>query len=146
MRKLMVFIGILTLSIILVGCTGDEEVKTPPSFVSVMVDGSDPVSDGNLVPFYKAKQESTVITVEMTNPDNVEVTAIVINGYNYLALRFTETSTATVKTFTMPAGTTLGPRDYSVDEIVYMDGDTSKSSRNFSQNELQLYFYKYTPT
>ncbi|MEC9484755.1 MAG: hypothetical protein UMR38_02630, partial [Candidatus Izemoplasma sp.] len=146
MRKIFIIIGMFVLSLGLYGCQEDGETVTPPSFVSFTVDNQVPVEDGELVTFFKEKQAETLIKVELTNPDNVLIKSIVINGYNYHSTRFTDASTSTLKVFPMSAGTTLGASEYTIDEITYMDGETVKSVRGFDNNAFKLYVYKDEPT
>ena len=138
MRKILMVLGIVLLSVGLYGCQDDGETLTPPSFVRFTVDNQVPVEDGELVTFFKEKQEQTLIKVELTNPDNVLIKSIVINGYNYHSTRFTDASTSTLKVFPISAGTTLGESEYTIDEITYMDGETEKTVRGFSDNVFKL--------
>jgi hypothetical protein len=146
MKKIMIIIGMMITSLALVGCQDDPEAVTAPTFAGFTVDGTNPTEGGSLTTFYKEKQASTVISIQIQNPDSVQIKSIKINGYDYHSARFTEDSTDTVKTFIMSAGSTLGSTTYSIDEITYMDGDTEKSIRNFTSNEFELYVYKDLPT
>ncbi|MCF7925591.1 MAG: hypothetical protein K9L26_03560 [Candidatus Izimaplasma sp.] len=146
MRKVLIIIGVFVLSLGLYGCQEEGSTLTAPTFVGFTVDNQPPVEDGTLKTFYKEKQEQTLIKVEMTNPDNVLIKSIVVNGYKYHSTRFTDASTATLKVFPMNAGSTLGETEYTIDEITYMDGDTEKAVRNFDDNAFIIYVYKGEPS
>lgn len=146
MRKFMIILGIMITSIVLVGCQDDGESITPPTFVGFTIDGEEPVIDGSLKTFYKNKDEETLIEIQIQNPDNTTIKSVVINGYDYHSSRFSEESTDSIKVFVMSAGDDLGQTIYSIDEINYMDGDSEKPIRNFTDNEFVLYVVKTMPT
>ena len=146
MRKLMIIVGIMITSIVLVGCQDEPENVTAPTFVGFTIDGEEAVEGGSLKTFYKEKDEDTVITIQIQNPDNAQIKSVVINGYDYHSSRFSEESTDTIKIFVMSSGDDLGQTIYSIDEINYMDGDSEKPIRNFPNNEFVLYVYKTMPT
>ena len=103
MKRLMSIVSILSITFFLIACGEDEASITPPSYQSILIDGENPVSDGVLQTFYKQKEESILVQVNISNPDNAEITSIKINGINYRTNRFTENSTSTTIEFSMLA-------------------------------------------
>ena len=110
MKKILILVGMLLISFTLVACGDDIATVTPPSFSGLTVDGVAPLADGELVTFYKAKNETILIEVSLNNPDGLTISSIIIDGYNYFASRFTEASTTSTIYFEMSAGTTLGQK------------------------------------
>lgn len=146
MRKMLILVGMLLISFVLVAC-GDDVVKaTPPTFIGLRIDGTTPVVDGELVPYYKGKNDIILVEVNLKNPDDLLITSIVIDGYNYFASRFLETSTNTVIYFEMSAGTTLGIKTLSLDKIIYKSGAISETVLVSNDNEFIKYVYKNIPT
>lgn len=146
MRKTLILLGMLFISFILVACDGELASVTPPSFVSFRVDGTNPEVDGELVTYYKGKSDVILIEVNISNPDLLLITSINIDGYNYFASRFTEESTRTTIYFEMSAGTQLGEKVLSLDEIAYKNGDISEKVLVSSNNEFNRYVFKTMPT
>jgi hypothetical protein len=147
MKKLLTLVGVLSLLLVLVGCTsGGDQAITPPSFVGVSVDNTNPYNGTDYTLYYKEKNESTKIGVEISNPSNLEIRAIVINGYSYRYSTFTEDSTNSEIYFFMDAGDTLGLTEYTVDDIEYFDGADTKDVLVEDNNEFHLYVYKDLPT
>lgn len=146
MRKMLILVGMLLVSFTLVACTDDTPVVTPPTFISMTVDGIAPVSDGELITFYKGKTEAINIEVNINNPDGLVITSVIIDGYNYFASRFADSSTASKIVFEMSAGSVLGPKTLSLDEITYKDGNNTKSVLVSTNNIFNKYVFKNTPT
>ena len=146
MRKTLILVGIVLISFLLVACGEDVATVTPPTFNSFTVDGTAPVVDGELVTYYKGKNEAILIEVNINNPDSLLITSIIIDGYNYFASRFLAESTRTTIYFEMSAGTTLGEKVLSLDEIVYKNGDISETVTVSSNNEFIKYVFKNLPT
>ncbi len=147
MKKILVILGIFTLGLALVGCTGKSEVVTPPSLVSIMVNEEAPLENGVFKLFYQAKSETVIVKVTLNNPENLEITSIVINGNNYRSHNFINNSSRSVMYFELNTGSQLGEKTWTINEIVYKDGDNSESVREFSVNEkFKSYVYKEVPT
>ena len=146
MRRIMLVLGMMVTALILVGCTGQGEGLTPPSFVSVKVEDTDPVSGGDFVTFFRAKEQTVTVEVTLNNPDNVNIKSIVIDGYTHTSARFLDQSTRTRIYIDVNVGTTLGQKIYSVDRINYLDGETSLAVSVTTNNEFEIYVYKDVPT
>jgi len=172
MKKLFTFFGIFLLFTVLVGCTsGGDLVVTAPSFVGVSVDNTNPFNGTDYELYYKEKNESTLIEVVLNNPDNLDIRAILINGYSYRSNTFLKgddlapntttdngvpcvpngeeanyISTSKKIYFCMSAGDTLELTEYTVDNIEYFDGSDTKDVRVQSNNEFHLYVYKELPS
>lgn len=147
MKKLLSILGVLTLVFILTACTGSQSnTLTAPTFVGVSIDGTNPNNGTELTLFYKEKNASARVGVELNNPDNLEIRAVVINGYSYKYTRFTEDSTTSAVYFDMSAGDTLGLGEYEIDDIDYFDGKDVKTTLVTSNNEFNLYVYKTLPS
>jgi hypothetical protein len=127
MKKLLTFIGIFSLLLVLSACseTSSQQV-TAPSFVGIQIDGENPQDGSGLVPFYKEKNEPTLVRVELDNPSNVEIRYITISGYSYARTKFLEGFTEEVIEFYLDPGATIGSRTYSVDDIEYFDGTNTR--------------------
>ncbi len=145
MRKLFIFLGIMVISLVLVGCNTGNDVNTPPSYTGLQVEATNPVDGTEFVPFYRAKNDTVEIEVSLTNPDNLTIKSVVINGITYNSHRFLEKSTFSTIYFEMGVGTELGETIYSVDKISYLDGENTKSIEGFSNNEFTVYVYKDLP-
>lgn len=146
MRRIMLVLGMMVTALILVGCTGQGEGLTPPSFVSVKVEDTDPVSGGDFVTFFRAKEQTVTVEVTLNNPDNVNIKSIVIDGYTHTSARFLDQSTRNRIYIDVNVGTTLGEKIYSVDRINYLDGETSLAVSVTTNNEFKIYVYKDVPT
>ena len=146
MRKIFIFLGIVIISLVLVGCNGESAVVTPPSYTGVKIENTDPVDDTELVTFYRAKQQTLLVEVSVLNPDKLSLKSVVINGITYNSHRFSAASTSTKIYFEMNVGSTVGGIEYSVDRITYLDGNNTKTVEGFSDNEFYVYVYKSSPT
>jgi hypothetical protein len=146
MRKLFLLLGIMVTSLVLVGCNGSQDASTPPSFTGIRVENANPVDGTELVRFYKQKESTVLVEISISNPSNLDIKSIVINGYTYISSRFTEASTSTTIYFNVDVGTSLGEKIYSVDRINYLDGDNTKTVEGFENNEFSVYVYKEVPT
>lgn len=145
MKKLLIFIGILILTLTLSACNDSETETTPPIFAAVTIEGTNP-SDGTVLStYYKGKRDDLTVGIELVNNSNFIINSIVINGKNYRFTRFTAQSTSTNIIFDMSVGSTLEETIYSVDEIIYQDGNTTKSVYVDENNEFKVYVYKDTP-
>ncbi|MBN2604417.1 MAG: hypothetical protein JXR62_01180 [Bacilli bacterium] len=145
MRKILIFLGVILISLTLAGCNNDVEI-TVPVYTGVTIEGELPAVAGELTTFYKAKNDVVRVEIAILNPSNVPISSIVIDGYKYFSARFTEDSTNQLVKFDMNTGTTLGEKVYSIDEVVYDDGPLSKSVEVNSNNTFKVYVYKNTPT
>ncbi|AIO19327.1 hypothetical protein KQ51_01451 [Candidatus Izimaplasma bacterium HR1] len=145
MRKLFIFLGIMVISLVLVGCTGSAEDKTPPSFTGIRVEDTNPMDGTDYVTFYRAKQDTVLIEIGLDNPDNLTVKSVVINGITYNSHRFTESSTFSTILFEMNVGTNLEETIYSVDRVSYLDGESTLTVEGFSNNEFRVYVFKELP-
>lgn len=146
MRKILIVLSALVISLTLTACTGDQDGRTPPTFTSLRVETVSPVADGELVRFYKAKEEQILVEVRLDNPANLPIKSIVINGYTHNSTKFLPSSTFTVVQFYMDAGRDLAETVYSVDRINYLDGENSLHTTVSSNNEFAIYVYKDAPT
>jgi hypothetical protein len=146
MRKLFLLLGIMVTSLVLVGCNGSQDAVTPPSFTGIRVENANPVDGTELVRFYKQKESTVLVEISISNPSNLDIKSIVVNGYTYISSRFTEASTSTTIYFNVDVGTTLGEKIYSVDRINYLDGDNTKIVEGFENNEFSVYVFKEVPT
>lgn len=147
MKKLMSVITVLFLLVVLAACgdTGDVTI-TPPSLSGVTVDNTDPFDGSNYELYYKEKNESTLIGIELNNPSNLEIRAIYINGYSYRYNTFTDDSTNNQIYFYMTSGENLEETAYTVDEIEYFDGADTRDVIVNTNNEFHLYVYKDLPS
>lgn len=146
MRKLFIFLGIMVISLVLVGCTGGDTVSTPPSYTGIKVEDANPVDGTDFVTFYRAKHETVEVEIGIENPDTLTIKSVVINGITYNSHRFLEKSTFSTIYFDMSVGTALEETVYSVDKISYLDGENTKSIEGFSNNEFSVYVYKDLPS
>jgi len=145
MRKLFIFLGIMLISLVLVGCNGTTAEVTPPSYTGILVESTNPLDGTEFVTFYRAKQETVLVEVGVTNPDNLTIKSIVINGITYNSHRFTEESSNTTIYFEMSVGSIVGPTTYSVDRISYLNGENTFNVENFTNNLFEVYVYKEAP-
>ena len=145
MRKLFIFLGIMVISLVLVGCTIGEGTITPPSYTGIRIEETNPVDGTDFVTFYRAKNETVEVEIGITNPSNLTIKSVVINGITYNSHRFLDKSTFSTVYFEMSVGTTLEETVYSVDKISYLDGENTKSIEGFSNNEFSIYVYKDLP-
>lgn len=146
MKRILLFVLLLVIGITLTACTGGESVVTPPTFLEVRVENTSPSQDGNLIPFYKAKSELVLIEVRLSNPSQLAIKSIIINGYTHNSTFFLETSTEESIQFYMNVGSDLEGTTYSVDKINYIDGETSQSINVIANNEFLVYVFKSPPT
>ena len=145
MKRLFALVSILSIALFLVACGEDETNITPPSYQSILIDGENPVSEGNLQTFYKQKEESILVQVNIQNPGNAEITSIKINGINYRTNRFTENSTSTMIEFLMMAPDEHGEHLFEVDEVVYRDGAIMRGVDATSNHQFKVFVYRDLP-
>ncbi len=145
MKKLMIFLTVLVTSLTLAGCTDSGEVVVPPTYVGITVNGSSPTLDGELTTYYKGKQGIILVDVQLTNPSNVDIKSININGYTYNSSRFLEDSTNTLIKLEVNVGDVLGETVYSVDRFTYVDGETTSNVDVSGNNEFNVYVFKDFP-
>jgi len=146
MRKLLILLGVMVISLILTACTGTTGEITAPTFVGVRVEYTDPKNGDEFYTFYRAKQSTVLVEVTLSNPSDVDIKSIVIEGYTHIANKFTDNSTNEVIYFELNVGSTLGEKIYSVDRINYLDGDNSVSVNITSNNDFKVYVFKGAPT
>jgi hypothetical protein len=160
MNKLYTILGIFLLLTVLAGCTpGGETTVTPPSFVGVSVDGTNPYNGTEYVRYYKEKNENTLIEVVLNNPDNLDIRAIVVNSYSFRSNNFLNggevvegcTDGSIVSTnknvfFCMSAGDTLELTEYTVDDIEYFNGSDTLDVLVEANNEFHFYVYRGIPS
>ena len=146
MKKLFILFGIMMIGLTISGCDDTTVEVIAPTFGEVVIEGIDPFDGTNLVTFYKGRNTDLGVRITLNNPSNAQITSIVINGYNYRFTRFTEDSTNENIYFEISTGTALGETIYSVDEIVYQDGDNTKTVYVDDNNEFKVYIYKSSPT
>lgn len=145
MRKFLIIITALVMSLILTACNDDGEVIAP-TFVSVRVDNIEPVTGGEFYTYYRGKGDTVTVEVALTNPSNLKIKSVVINGYTHFSTKFDPTSTNTLITFDLDVGTTLEETIYSVDRINYLDGENNQYVTITNNNEFRVYVYKDLPS
>ncbi len=145
MKKIFILLGVILIGITLSACNGSGNI-TIPSYTGVSIDSSAPEAGGQLVTFYKPKNDVAKVEVAINNPSDVPITSILINGHKYFSAGFDETSTNQLVSFDLSVGTTLGEKTYRIDEIVYDDGSISKSVIVTSSNSFKIYTFKNAPT
>ncbi len=146
MKKIFMIITLLTFGLVLQGCgTEDSTDVTAPSFVGISIDETNPHNGSELVTFYKERNEIIEVEVTLSNPDNLEIRSIVIDGYYYRHTRFTSDSTNEVIKFEIQAGDELGEHIYSVDDIEYFDGADVKTELVSENNLFEISVYKNKP-
>ncbi len=146
MKKLLIFMAILMIGLTLSACDGTADTKVIPSYSSVMIESTNPFDGTELSIYYKGKNEDLFVRIELNNPSNFTINSIVIDGYKYRFTRFTDQSTNSIIYFYMSTGSTLEDTIYSVDEIIYQDGDNTKTVLVSENNEFKVYVYKDAPT
>ena len=146
MKRIFILLGIIVISMTLVGCTQTGEILTPPSYLGIKIENTDPVDGAELVPFYKAKYETVLVEISIDNVDGLEIKSIVINGYTYNSTRFNSNSDLDTIFFDLNVGNAAGGTTYSVDRINYIDGENSKSVSSFDNNEFKIYVINEIPT
>ena len=146
MKKLMIFMGIMMMGFTLSACSGNSGDNLPPEFISVSIDSSNPMEAGSLKTYYKEKDSGIDVEIQLLNNSNFSIHSIVINGKNYRASRFTDVSTYSYVNFEMSSGYVIQDIVYSVDEIVYQDGDKIKTVFVEENNEFKIYVSKSSPT
>ena len=144
MKKLLILMGILMIGLTLAGCDGTTEERVPPVYAGVTVESVNPFDGTQLITYYKGKRADLAVKIDVVNTSNFAISSIKINGKNYRD--FTDQSTNSVLYFNLNTGSTLGETIYSVDEIVYRDGDNTKTVYVDSNNEFEVYVYKDLPT
>ncbi len=146
MRKFLTLVTLLITALTLVGCQGQSGTTvTAPKFVGISIDDANPTNGSELVTFYKERTESIKVEVTLTNPDNLQIRSIVIDGYYYRSTRFTAQSTTSVIIFEIEAGDELGEHVFSVDDIEYFDGEDVKTNLVEANNEFKVYVFKNAP-
>lgn len=145
MKKLMIFISLLVTSLALVGCTGESDVIVAPTYQGITVNESSPVVDGELVTYYKGKLGTILVEVAFSNPSNVAIKSINIDGYTYNSSRFLDDSTPTLIKVEVNVGDVLGERTYSLDEFSYLNGESVVSLKVSASNEFKVYVFKDFP-
>ena len=145
MRKLLIMMGILMISLTLVGCDRSGEESVPPSFGSITIDNTNPFDGSELKTYYKGKNDEIAVKIELVNPSNFTINSIKIDGYNYRFYLFTDQSNNSTIYFNMNAKSTLEEKIYSVDEIIYQDGANSKTVYVENNNEFKIHVYKDLP-
>lgn len=144
MRKILIFLGVILIGLTLSGCNGNDTI-TIPQYAGVTIDGASPEVAGELTTFYTAKNAVVSVEIAVTNPSNVEISSVVINGYKYFSSRFSSDSTNKLVKFELNTGNKLGETIYSVDEVIYDDGPLSKSVQVSTNNTFKIYNFKSTP-
>jgi len=145
MKKMMIIMGIMMMGFTLSACSGNSGDKTPPAFISVTIDSSNPVEADSLKTFYKGKDSNINIGIQLSNKSNFEIYSIVVNGKNYYSRNYNDESTFAYINFDMSSGFVLGETVYSVDEIIYKDGDKIDNEFIEEDNEFKIYVYKEVP-
>ncbi len=146
MKRIFILLGIVVISMTLIGCNQTGEVATPPSYLGIKIENTNPVDGTELVPFYKAKYETVLVEISIDNSSGLEIKSIVINGYTYNSSRFNSNSDLDTIFFDLNVGDTAGGTIYSVDRINYIDGENSKSVSSFTNNEFEIYVINGIPT
>lgn len=146
MRKIFIFLGIMVISFVMVGCTTGNETKVAPTYTGLRIEETNPIDGSDFVTFYRGKQESVEVEIKLSNPDNLTIKSVVINGITYNSHRFLDKSTFSAIYFDMLVGDVLGETVYSVDKISYLDGENTKNIEGFSNNEFSVYVYKDLPS
>lgn len=145
MKKLLFMMGILMISLTLVGCDRSGEESVPPSFGSITIDNTNPFDGTDLKTYYKGKNDEIAVKIELVNPSNFTINSIKIDGYNYRFYLFTDQSNNSTIYFNMNAKSTLMEKIYSVDEIIYQVGANSKIVYVENNNEFKIHIYKDLP-
>jgi hypothetical protein len=136
----------MVISLILTACGNQTTVANPPSFTGVRIDNSETVSEGEYITFYRGKQETVLVEISLSNPSNVPIRSVKINGYTYIATKFTEESTNSLLYFYLNVGSDLADTVYTVDQISYLDGDNTINVPVTTDNGFKIYVYKDLPT
>ena len=146
MRKIMIFIGAIFLSLALIGCVPGEttDTKTPPAFESISVANQSPLEGDVLKTFYREKESTIRVEIGLTNPYQYTITSIIINGYNYRFTKFEQGSDFETIILNIPVGSSLGDSVYTVEQIQYQDGLSTKYV-NTSDVQFKVYVYKEDP-
>ena len=78
MRKILILVTVMVMTLIMAGCTGGGDLLTPPSYTTMTVNGFAPMEGGSFVTFFKGKDETVEVAITLNNPDNVNIKSIVI--------------------------------------------------------------------
>lgn len=148
MKKLLTFLGIISFLLVLSGCSSTAvKTYTEPSFVGLSIDGQNPNNGTELVTYYKEKNESIMVAIELSNPDDLEIRGIVIKDYTYGKSKFTEESTNSMIYFTLDPGDDIGLFTFDLTDINFFDGADSRDVIvDSNNNEFNVYVYKDEPT
>lgn len=146
MKKLVALLGILVLGVVLTGCTEAAAEVTPPTLTSFKIDDMAAKDGADLVTFYRGKNQTIEMDLVISNPSNLEITSIVINGYNHRVAYFKDTSTTRRVIFDLDVGTNTGELVFSIDEIKYTNGDNTERAIVSGENEFKVYIFKELPT
>jgi hypothetical protein len=145
MKKFMIFLSIMAISLALVGCTNKGETVVPPVYQGITVNGSSPVEGDELVTHFKGKQGTILVDVAFTNPSNVAIKSININGYTYNSSRFLEGSTTTLVQLEINVGDVLEETIYSIDRFSYVNGENTVNINVTVNNKFSVYVFKDFP-
>lgn len=145
MKKLMIMLSIVMMSLTLVGCTESSVTVIPPVYQGITVNGTSPVDGDILITHYEGKQGIVLVNVSFTNTGNVAIKSININGYTYNSSRFLEGSTNTLVQLEVNVGDVLQETIYSIDRFSYVNGENTVNINITGNNEFSIYVYKDFP-
>ena len=121
MKKIILF-TILAMGIFVLGaCTSTPEAElTPPVFSTIEVNGRSPIGeDAELNPFVVNRNENIRVEIFLSNPDNLPINAVSINGVSYRSHRFAGGTTNSRIIIDFSAGNTIGTTTYVLESIEY---------------------------
>lgn len=147
MKKIFVLIGMVSLGLGLVACddSGSQQTKTPPVFTEIIVEDEAPFDGTDYNTYFKEKEDTVEVEVHLLNPYTYTITSVVINDYPYRFSKFETGSNFEKIIVNVPVGSSLGDSTYILQEIVYQDGETSKTVSVSQENRFDIYVYKENP-
>ena len=147
MKKIMLF-TILAMGIFVLGaCTSTPEAElTPPVFSNIEVNGRSPIGeDTALNPFVVNRNENIRVEIFLSNPDNLPINAVSINGVSYRSHRFAGGTTNSHIIIDFSAGNTIGTTTYVLESVEYSVRGLLQTLSISQTNRYQVEVFKNMP-
>lgn len=95
--------------------------------------------------YYAGKNQDIVVNIKISNPDSFEILSFTLNGYKYQSYEFEDGSNSTDLYLTVSTGDVEGLKEYTIDNIKYVDGTEIKDVIIDGDETVEVSVYKDIP-
>ena len=148
MKKVIFSFLVIAVFLVLWGCgPDDEEELIIPQFSHLVVEERSPVVDGELEPYIVNKNQVIRVEVHFTNPSNLAINSVTVNGTRFFSNRFEEGTSNQRVVLELNVGQITGEQTFVVDRFAYRVSpeEPSREIEVTDNNRYEIFVLKSLP-